>query len=213
MILPKMIWRTFMLMPLIMLLVAEAQAQPFLDDFGDGSVTDGEPVMWGPYIDPWGQGGAAIVIDGDLLLTPDANAPSIPIPWINPNWIDANVLTVDRQFQDVSVHAQARVSGTGQGGFYVNARDTWNDDPVSRGVNVFAGVGADEDPSIRWLMLGGNTPTGELTTQFLQTSLNMHTSDVHLQLDVFGDMAASMRGRMVKRNLPTLYLADDFQQA
>ena len=50
------ILRGMLLVALGLFLPAAAQAQPFVDDFEDGSIADGSPVMWEPFIDPWGQG-------------------------------------------------------------------------------------------------------------------------------------------------------------
>jgi cytochrome c peroxidase len=97
-------------------------------------------------------------------------------------------LAGDRRFMDVSVHTRARVSGAGHGWVYVEARDTWNDDPDALGTNVYAGVGIDWQGN-QLVELGGNTGSGSMSQMRRTTSLNIHENDVHLQLDVVGDTA------------------------
>jgi hypothetical protein len=172
-----------------LLLSAVAQAQPFIDDFEDGSATDGEPVIWAPPIDPWNQGGTVEVVSGDLLLTPSPTAPPLPIPGWHPDYVENFELAEDRRFQDVSVHTQARVSGAGHGWVGVGARDTWNDDPSALGTNVWASVGIDLQGD-QLVELGGNTGSGFMSQMRRTTSLNIHENDVHLQLDVLGDTAS-----------------------
>ena len=44
------ILRGILLMSIALFLPAAAQAQPFVDDFEDGSIADGSPVSWVPYV-------------------------------------------------------------------------------------------------------------------------------------------------------------------
>jgi hypothetical protein len=170
-------------------LAATAQAQPFIDDFEDGSATDGEPVTWAPLIDPWNQGGTVEVVNGELLLTPSPTAPPPAIPDWWTDYVENYVLAGDRRFMDVSVHTRARVSGAGNGWVYVEARDTWNDDPNALGTSVYAAVGIDLQGN-QLVGLGGSTGSGFMTERRRTTSLNIHENDVHLQLDAVGDTAS-----------------------
>jgi len=120
-----------------LLLPAVALAQPFIDDFEDGSATDGNPVRWVPA-DPSVDRGTAEVVDGDFLLTPSPTAPPFPI---DPDYIEIAVLAEDRLYQDVSIHTQVRVSGQEPYWVGVVTRDTTAMSPAPRiGVWMFLHV-------------------------------------------------------------------------
>jgi hypothetical protein len=169
-----------------LLLPVAALAQPFVDDFEDGSATDGNPVQWVPP-DPSVDRGTAEVVGGDLLITPSPTA--LPFPGTDPDYIEVAVLAENRLYQDVSIHTQLRVSGQDPYWVGIMARDTTAMPQLPRvGVWMFLHIDGNSATSLH---TGGRTDEGAMpTTRSIPTSLNAHDTDVHMQLDVFGDTAS-----------------------
>ena len=160
--------------------------EPFIDDFEDGSATDGNPVNWIHQIPPFDQG-VAEVTDGAFHLTPSPTAPPIPVAGIGPEYIELQVLAEGHVYQDVSVHTLISVSGQESYAVGVQARDTAYIDQAL-GVAVWATLSMDSFGNKR-VHLGGATDGGVFPGLARQTTLNAQESDVHLQLDIVGDTA------------------------
>jgi hypothetical protein len=167
--------------------VAQA-SRIFLDDFEDGSVTDGNPVNWRvPSSIPNGQ---FRVENGDLVLIPSSITPTAPaVPGFTDMQVDADGLNV----QDLSMRTQVRGLSPATNvpyGIAITARDTFNRD-VGTGTGIFAIIRSDGvmhfGYNIDRAVNGPGTSTDFVAP--VQTGLNFVAEAVNLQLDVVGNQA------------------------
>jgi RNA polymerase sigma factor (sigma-70 family) len=143
-------------------LTSDARAQefvPFLDDFGDGSETDGNPVRW---LAGANTNGTSRVIDGDYVL----GGTSIS------NWADGT-----DPFRDGSVQTQLRFLESINSTFaYVFARSP----------TAAAYAGGIRQDGLLMIVVASEDGEIEILNQ-LDTALNPTTRDVRLQFDTIGN--------------------------
>jgi hypothetical protein len=161
----------------------------FLDDFEDGSVTDGNPVNWRvPSSVPNGQ---FRVENGDLVLTQSNITPTTPAV---PGFTDMQVLADGLNVQDLSLRTQVRgllpASVGVPYGISISARDTFASDKIT-GTGIFAVIRSDGvihfGYNIDRAVNGPGTSTDFVAP--VQTGLNFVAEAVNLQLDVVGNQA------------------------
>jgi hypothetical protein len=157
----------------------------FLDDFEDGSATDGTPVNWTPRVYT---NGSYDVVGGDFVLTPNtATDPLVAI-------------VSDVSAADVSIRAQIRVAGTSDGvGLFARFQE---------GSHTYqGGIDTAGDVYIGWN--GSDTRYHNLAD--VVTSLRPNQEDVTLQFDVFGDVLRmyAWRSNEARPLLPTVQTTDN----
>jgi hypothetical protein len=156
-------------------------AQVFQDDFEDGNIFDGSPVLWrteGPPFDK----GMMEVVNGSLVLTPPETMPPL-------SYVEMDAVVHGLQFGDVSLRTQLRAR---QGGAYeaaVFARSTYLPNDGLNGASIVAVIRSDGLLRIN----GSNATTitnGESSVLAeLATGLNPAAYDVNLQFSVTGRKA------------------------
>ena len=165
-------------------------SQILLDDFGDGSITDGNPVNW--IVPSWIPNGKASVEKGDLILTPSNVPPSLP--GYDTSLTEMDVLADGLNVQDISLRTRVRglspPAGSAPYAIGINARDTLTREWIS-GSFVWATIISDGVVALGYALdsdLNGPETLVDIAPR-VPTGLNFVAEDVNLQLDVVGNQA------------------------
>lgn len=164
-----------LILSLSCLCLGTAQAQPgppyFIDDFEDGSATDGMPVTWVPI--PTFATGSRDVVNGEYVLTPEAATIGTEM--------DSEVAGL--VFGDVSLRTLVRSGPENWVGIYGRSNFVG-----PSGGSVSGGFRTD---GLLFIATSTNTSNDILDSQSLAHGLA--NEDVHLQLDIFGtDLSLTM---------------------
>jgi RNA polymerase sigma factor (sigma-70 family) len=124
-------------------LISKIQAgQFFLDDFEDGSITDGNPVNW--IVPSWIPNGQFNIQNGDLILTPSDIPPALP--GYDTSLTEMDVLADGVNVQDLSLRTRVRgLSPAASNAPYwigFNVRDTFTREAVT-GSAIAAAIRSD----------------------------------------------------------------------
>jgi RNA polymerase sigma factor (sigma-70 family) len=165
-------------------------AQVFLDDFNDGSITDGNPVKW--IVPSWIPNGQANVQTGDLVLTPTDVLPSLP--GYDTSYSEMDVLADGVNMQDISLRTRVRglspPIGSVPYSIGITARDTLSREFVT-GSYLWAAIDSDGVIAVGYALdnvVNGPGMLADIAPR-VPTGLNFVAEDVNLQLDVVGNQA------------------------
>ena len=149
-----------------------AVGTPFFDDFSDMNISDDSPATWNRAS---GSGTNLDASSGDLVLTAPLDASAWASLFSKPQTV---------KFEDVSIRTQVRLlrgePGGGPGtevGVFARSQGP--------GLAYTAGISSDGMIFITDFGVGGS---GFLVSTV--TALDVFSTDIHLQFDVFGDMLA-----------------------
>jgi RNA polymerase sigma factor (sigma-70 family) len=160
-------------------LISKIQAgQFFLDDFEDGSATDGNPVRWVPEFPPFHLG-TRDVVQGSFVVTPPP-APT-PFPGAPPNAAEADSAVEGQLYEDLSIRTRFRVTGAGDYWVILSARSTYAD-ATGIGSGVYAGFNATGG-----LFLGYTENLAATDISGIDTPLDGRATDIHMLFSIFGD--------------------------
>jgi hypothetical protein len=158
----------------------------FIDDFEDGSATDGSPVTWSPHPNPSFRGQHQVE-NGQYVITRGENS-------------QAGVATVDGFLaSDVSIRALVRKTGTrGELGLLARGSVLGSETAYQGGIHTDGRV-----------YLGWNDPAFHYLGE-VATDLRVLGEDVFLQLDAFGNTLSfyAWRATEIKPEVPRLTAVD-----
>jgi len=135
----------------------------FLDDFEDGSATDGDPVTWSPVP---GLTGSFEVIDGDYVLTRPTDSE------------DMYCIVNQYTLADTSIRTQARLIGSGAWWFGIGARG-------NVGVGTYIALLKNNERLEIW-RLGASAHVGSMLAS-ADVGIDPRAQDVLLRFDVIGN--------------------------
>jgi RNA polymerase sigma factor (sigma-70 family) len=173
----------------------------FLDDFEDGSVTDGAPVTW--TVDPQLNGGTHVVQDGSYVLTPDTID-----DYPNANISEIDVIPGEASFSQVSLRSVVRLLGP-QNEFIIGlAGRSTRDEAGKQNTALFGVVRPSGELRIGAYNVQQNKDERWMGTYPFTSSLE--TRDLNLQLDIFADSAALTAWEVGTPRPPTpqIFIAD-----
>jgi hypothetical protein len=166
-----------------MLASSTAQAQAFLDDFEDGSATDGSPVTWSDYPAPYNLG-TFEVVNGDLVISPATSGPTLPAA---PNYREKDVVVAGRLFHNVNVRARVRALTNQPSVVGIGVLDTHVTDG---NVGVSVNSSLVYDGSRRYLTMNREINQNFATLGEVNTSISHSAADVHLRMAISGNQAS-----------------------
>ncbi|MFO0913246.1 MAG: hypothetical protein U0795_09825 [Pirellulales bacterium] len=172
--------RVLQLLVLTVLTSSPLMGQVILEDFEDGSITDGSPANWKRYGPPFDKGDV-IIQNGSLVITPPTSGTPSPN---DPNTWETDVYLQDRTYHDVNILTQVRALGDFPTAIGINAIDT---DAVNYpgGSGVF-GLLVNDGPD-RYLDLSYSIGTSGGTFGQVDTDLILFDTEVNMRLTIQGE--------------------------
>ena len=185
---------------LVLVYTNSSTAQFFIDEFDDGSTSDGRPVNWVPLA-PF-DGGQHVVQDNSYVLRPDSNS-----DFENASYSEIDVIVEDLSYGEVSLRSEVQLLGPNT--------DYW--------IGVFGRRTLDESGNDAGIW-GAVRQNGGLQVGVFNDSLNMEMrwtgnyepfeslwqNSVNIQLDVLADSAALTvwRSDTAKPTSPQIVIPD-----
>jgi hypothetical protein len=160
-----------------------AHAQPFFDDFEDGSATDGSPVTWADYPAPYNLG-TFEVVNGDLVISPATTGPVLPAA---PNYREKDVVAANRLFHDVNVLARVRALTNQPSVVGIGLLDTHF---TNGNVGVSVNSSLVFDGSRRYLTMNREINQSFVNLGEVNTPVSHSAQDVNLRFSIRGNQAS-----------------------
>lgn len=162
---------------------ATVQGKTLLEDFEDGSYTDGTPASWTRYAAPFDRG-EVIIQNGSLVITPPTSGtphPADPQAW------ETDVYLQGSLYHDVNILTQVRALSNAPTAIGINAIDM---DAVNypNGSGVYALLVNDGNKKYLELTYGVGTSSGLIGQT--PTNLDLFNKEVNMRLIIDGPQVA-----------------------